>query len=346
MNKSAFYKEYESYLNEYKNRGFLLAWIKLCKVQNSTVPSNLNFPSISIPPKHVVEDELLSALKESDHPTAYVQFFHLYLKNMIIPESDLNFIDESDHRLIYWLLFSIDLIQNSQHLKSIPTYTIHNEAIYTDLIIYINNQKKFINLPQPYSFINMVSKNSFYVIWKTVNPIINFPKYDYQTLITKFDLMELNLTSKLNLIQNSFNNFKNFKSADNEISWIKPTENKQIAWCINYLKKFNFYNFSVFEYSDVSPYEQILITLDSISPSQIIQRTIFIEKMKKSWTQQKYREAGKIKTNYHLPLTKDCKDKLKKLSELMNMSENKLLERLINEKYDLEATDENGKFKF
>lgn len=346
MNKSPFYKEHESYLNEYKNRGFLLAWIKLCKVQHTTVLSNFDLLPISIPPKQVIEDELLSALKASEYPAAYVQFFHLYLKNMIIPESDLSFIDESDHRLIYWLLFNIDSNQNSQYLKNIPTFTIYNDAIYTDLIQYINNQKEFINYPQPYKLINRISKNSFSVIWRKVNPIINFQKYDYQTLITKYDLMELNLTSKLNLIQNSFNSFKNFKSTDNEISWIKPTEKKQIEWCIKYLKKFNFYDSSFFEYSDVSPYEQILITLDSISPNQIIQRTIFIEKMKKSWTQQKYREAGKIKTNYHLPLTKDCKDKLKKLSELMNMSENKLLERLINEKYDLEATDENGKFKF
>ena len=116
MNKSPFYKEHESYLNEYKNRGFLLAWIKLCKVQHTTVLSNFDLLPISIPPKQVIEDELLSALKASEHPAAYVQFFHLYLKNMIIPESDLNFIDESDHRLIYWLLFSIDLIQNSNQL--------------------------------------------------------------------------------------------------------------------------------------------------------------------------------------------------------------------------------------
>ena len=344
MNKDPFYKEYESYFNEYGNRGFFIAWLKFCKVQTPTLI--LSPLPISIPPKQIVEDELLSMLKESDTPAIYIQFFHLYIKNMIISERDLSFIEKSDYRLIYWLLFELNKIQNTQHLKNITILNINNEIFYKDLIQHINYQNNFITHTPQYKLINKISRNSFSILWKTTDPLVNFHKYDYKTLITKYDLWEINITSKLNTIQNSFNNFKNLKSPENEVSWLKPNDKKQIEWSINYLKKFNFYNTSIFEYSDIDQYDQILITLDAISPHQIIQRTIFIEKMKKSWTQQKYREAGKVKTNYHLPLTKDCKEKLSKLSKLMNTSENKLLERLINEKYDLEATDENGKFKF
>jgi len=344
MNNSPFYKKYETYFNEYGDRGFFLAWIKFFKAQNVTVLSSSQ-PIYPLP-KEVIEDELLKYLKELSLPSVYIQFLHLYIKNMIIPEKNLSFIKKSDYRLIYWLLFDLNRIQSTNQFKNPPIYTIQNESFYADLINNINNQNNFIAPPLVNKFFNRISKNSFSVNWNTTTPIINFQKYDYQTLITTYDLLEMDIKSKLNMIQNSFNAFKNFKTPDNEISWINPNEIKQIEWSINYLKKLNLYIPSFFEYSDINQYEQILITLDSTHPHYPLQRTVFIEKMKKSWTQQKYREAGKVKTNYHLPLTKDCKEKLKKLSALMNMNENKLLEKLINEKYDLEATDDNGKFKF
>lgn len=344
MNKPPFYKEYETYFNEYGDRGFFLAWVKFIKAQNATVLASSQ-PIYPLP-KEAIEDELLGYLKKLSTPSVYIQFLHLYIKNMIIPEDSLSFISKSDYRLIYWLLFEANRIQSTYQFKKSSFYTIQNEYFYADLIKNINNQNTFIAFPPAYNFFNRISKNSFSINWKNTTPIIHFQKYDYQALITTYDLLEMDITSKLNMIQNAFNTFKNFKTPDNEISWINPNEKKQIEWSINYLKKLNLYIPSSFEYSDINQYEQILITLDSISPHQVLQRTVFIEKMKKSWTQQKYREAGKVKTNYHLPLTKDCKEKLKKLSALMNMSENKLLEKLINEKYDLEATDENGKFKF
>ncbi|WP_180085322.1 hypothetical protein [Acinetobacter sp. YH12145] len=344
MHKSTFYKKHENFLKEYGDRGFFLAWIKFCKVQNTTTV--LNTVPLAIPPKHVIKDELLSSLEKSNTPSAYVQLFHLFIKSMIIPEDDLSFIQQSDHRLIYWMIFDLNRIQNLQYPNNAPTFSINNDALYSDLIKYIDNQKSFITNIKPYYLINKTANNSYYLSWINTNPHIQNQNYDYQTLIRNYDLFEICIVSKANIIQSSFADFKTLKSTDNEISWIKTDEKAQQAWIIKYLINKKFYNPYIFEYSKVSYYDQILITLDITYPSRTIQRTAFIEKMKKAWTQQKYRDAGKLKIKYHLPLTKSCKEKLKKISELMNVSENKLLENLINEKYNSIATDENGKFMY
>ena len=60
--------------------------------------------------------------------------------------------------------------------------------------------------------------------------------------------------------------------------------------------------------------------------------------MKKSWSQKKFRDAGKTKKPHHLPMTKDSIKKIKKLSQLLNMTEQKIIETLIEEKYQKEAT--------
>ena len=65
--------------------------------------------------------------------------------------------------------------------------------------------------------------------------------------------------------------------------------------------------------------------------------------MRKSWSMQKFRDAGKTKTKHHLPLTKQAKRNLKKLALFKNKSESEILEELINESYLLEMCDDEGR---
>ena len=58
-----------------------------------------------------------------------------------------------------------------------------------------------------------------------------------------------------------------------------------------------------------------------------------ISHLKNAWAQKKFRDSGKTKKEFHLPLTKQSKNKLQKLSSLKNCSESELLEILINECY-------------
>lgn len=68
-----------------------------------------------------------------------------------------------------------------------------------------------------------------------------------------------------------------------------------------------------------------------------------LNSLKKAWQQKCFRDKGGIKKLYHLPLTKQAKSELEKLSSLRNQSENKVIEDLIHQMYLKEMCDENGK---
>lgn len=76
------------------------------------------------------------------------------------------------------------------------------------------------------------------------------------------------------------------------------------------------------------------------------QHYVLTNQLFKAWSQKKFRDSEKTKNMHHLPLTKKAKKELKKLSQVKNLSENLMLEKLINEAYLKEICDENGVSKY
>lgn len=68
-----------------------------------------------------------------------------------------------------------------------------------------------------------------------------------------------------------------------------------------------------------------------------------INTLKKAWQQKQFRDKGGLKKPYHLPLSKKTKSQLEILAEKMNISETKVLEKLIEGAYKNEMLDEKGK---
>lgn len=65
--------------------------------------------------------------------------------------------------------------------------------------------------------------------------------------------------------------------------------------------------------------------------------------LKKAWLQKKTRETDNLKKSNNLSLTKKSRTKLKALAEKINISETKVLEKLIEDAYKNEMLDEKGK---
>lgn len=68
-----------------------------------------------------------------------------------------------------------------------------------------------------------------------------------------------------------------------------------------------------------------------------------VSALKKAWQQKQFRDKGGLKKPYHLPLTKNTKSQLGALADKMNISDAKVLEKLIDDAYKNEMLDENGK---
>ncbi|NCI77309.1 hypothetical protein [Acinetobacter kanungonis] len=353
MQENFNYEEFESYIKNFGERGSFLAWFKYCVVElapqqkNDYLVSLNNGLFITMPSKQVIKEDLLKTVKNSIEPLTYLELFNLYIKNMIIPDDQLTFIGKTDIRLIHWLLFDLKILKNN-FISTQVSLPINNIEDYSNLIDFLLKRAYLYPELSPKMGLsnNSITPNVL-IEWKRNDPSIIFRKDDfYNQLITEYDLLEVDFNTKLTELHKSMYNFNILKTQDEEIEWLIANDEGQISWAINYFKKIKM-NITILDnFENINPYDQLVLMFDNISRSPTLDRTTFITKMKKSWAQQKFRSAGKTKKNYHLPLTNDCKEKLSKLSALFNMSENKLLEKLINDKYQAEAVDKNGKFKY
>ena len=166
-----------------------------------------------------------------------------------------------------------------------------------------------------------------------------------------------NLESKMLLLNDMQKRWSSIIRSENYSKWLVESDVSHIEWTKDYLKKAGIYNNSV--RNDKFPKEtrnHILASLDLIDHpvSEIMndnyinyrssdRKEIIIDKMKRAWSQQKYRSAGKTKKAYHLPLTKKTKAKLEKMAQVQGLSETAMLDILIDRFYDLDYVDVDGK---
>ena len=157
------------------------------------------------------------------------------------------------------------------------------------------------------------------------------------------------------------NNIKNrwfaIKSIDKYSKWLKEDNNEQISWVGNYLLEKELLIKSTYNFTSIKEERaKILASLDLIYidtlqevfgkysvSEETASKTIIIDKMKRAWSQQKYRDAGKTKKPYHLPLTKKTKARLEKMAQVQGLSETAMLDILINRFYELDYVDVDGK---
>ncbi len=141
--------------------------------------------------------------------------------------------------------------------------------------------------------------------------------------------------------------------------WLKKQDAKYLDWIYDYVKK----NTKAFvkltpEVESFKKFSLILATLDTFDLDYIkfyfsdedykpsADKLRFVDNMKRALSQQKYRDAGKTKKPYHLPMTKVTKARLDEMAEVQSTSSTKLLESLINSVYEKEYLDEQGKKKY
>lgn len=147
------------------------------------------------------------------------------------------------------------------------------------------------------------------------------------------------------------------RSVEKYSEWLKENDFKKISWANNYLSEKGLLIKSANNFTSIKEKrEKILVSLDLIDIDafqavidkesifeEIANKTIIIDKMKRAWSQQKYRDAGKTKKPYHLPLTKKTKARLEKMAQVQGLSETAMLDILVNRFYELDYVDVDGK---
>lgn len=139
--------------------------------------------------------------------------------------------------------------------------------------------------------------------------------------------------------------------------WVENADEKQVRWLKKYLEDKGVYISDIQGISSTEYFHSVLLaSLDFIDIKPFIledkkykepdSKKKFIDRMKRSWSQKVHRDSGRAKKQYHLPLAKNTRDRLRKMSMVEGVSESGILEKLINEEYGSKYLDVNGKDKY
>ncbi|MDT8141452.1 hypothetical protein RQ528_27280 [Pseudomonas aeruginosa] len=144
-------------------------------------------------------------------------------------------------------------------------------------------------------------------------------------IVTLIDLWQTDITEKYHKLQYLAQSWRNQKARDKEYEWFKDDDQKSVlAW--EWLNK-NAY-LSVLAKRPFERYVDTLTFFDSanLTPDQ---KSLYLDKIKKRWSQKKYRENLKGKAQYNFILSDKAIANLDKLANLHEISRAKVLEILL-----------------
>ena len=169
----------------------------------------------------------------------------------------------------------------------------------------------------------------------------------YKEFLLNFDSINVDINQKIIFIQNKKIEWEVIKTQEKLINWIDISNKTQLTWSWDYLIKF-YKNINYFypPQSNTDLYNAILASFDNMSYEHISDKKLFMDRMKKTWSQKKFRDSGKAKKPYHIPLTKSTQAQLEKLAEFKNLHKNQVIEELIMKEYEATQLDEKGKSKY
>ncbi|CAB1217965.1 hypothetical protein [Acinetobacter bouvetii] len=229
--------------------------------------------------------------------------------------------------------------------------SINGEEIYKSSLI--NKDKFLINKND----LNWAKdpQNSQLLIF-TINMLLKFNNilfvnlffannYDY--FIDFIDKLNTTKEIKINQINDIKTMWSNLQYKKEHTKWIDSKNKDQINWAWDYLKKsYKLAAFPILPINDIQRYDCIISSIDLIGYLTSEEaKELFLIKMKKTWSQKKFRDSGKIKKPHHLPLTKERHEQLKNLAEYFNKSIPDVLDFIIEKVYTECMTDTDGKPK-
>ncbi|MHC5169524.1 hypothetical protein ACVIAJ_04015 [Acinetobacter johnsonii] len=207
-----------------------------------------------------------------------------------------------------------------------------------------------------YSYFNWIDeedKRLIHIILTTLASNFNIPinigllPKIFDELIITFDALPYDMSTKIHFITNQRDTWGQIRTKDSELNWLDHNNTTQLNWAWEYLGKFNKRinaNINPIENNDLLC--AIQASFDFMSHGYKSDKVLFLDRMKKTWSQKKFRDSGKAKKNYHIPLTKTTQMQLEKLAEFKNLRKDQVIEELILKEYEATQLDEKGKNKY
>ena len=264
--------------------------------------------------------DIHSLIKECLHLLKDDQNMQIQILNKLeifkkIEEYFFSWISDSDIRNLVWVQKKIDLESLNQNLSLFGINKNNQEKTYSKFRLSVSFYK--IDSVEPQS--NNLS---------LLKPILNM--HD----------------KKIKFIDNIKTEWQKWKNLTDSFSkWLENLDQNTLLWCYNYISKKESRSQNINLDTKITPI-MVLVLIDSINFETTDAYIIYIERLKKSWSQYKFKSANKVKNKYHLPLTKQAKIFLEQLAEFKHKSEAEIMEELLKREYQDLMCDERGNLKY
>ncbi len=264
--------------------------------------------------------DIHSLIKECLHLLKDDQNMQIQILNKLeifkkIEEFFFSWISDSDIRNLVWVQKKIDLESLNQNLSLFGINKNNQEKTYSKFRLSVSFYK--IDSVEPQS--NNLS---------LLKPILNM--HD----------------KKIKFIDNIKTEWQKWKNLTDSFSkWLENLDQNTLLWCYNYISKKESRSQNINLDTKITPI-MVLVLIDSINFETTDAYIIYIERLKKSWSQYKFKSANKVKNKYHLPLTKQAKIFLEQLAEFKHKSEAEIMEELLKREYQDLMCDERGNLKY
>ncbi len=244
---------------------------------------------------------MADAIKRNQNPESFEKSIIIARKNAIIPDEITAWIDRDNQRQLIWAIFNLG-----------NPFTLPFQSTPASPARFINSQ---FNPPEM--------------------PLIQTTHVElrYDSIIAALDKWPHNLDYKIEFILNKKKEWAALIEKDSRTNWIDKRNSEQLSWAFNYLQSQGYKNIPT-PTNDSECYGAVMSAFDSMAYYQHpAERTLFIEKMKKTWSQKKYRDSGNAKKPYYLPLSLKTRERLDWLAENYGCKPSEVLEKLISERH-------------
>lgn len=355
------YLKYDSsFFDQLSNRELEFIWnifhLGLPNTPSQGNEINLYNNQVSLPPIPKIKIDLVNYFNKEPKRDLHMKTVRLSIINRLIEIDSLNWIDKNNFQQINFLLSKVKplspyfILNNheKEELIQIPDHKDYQEM--NNYFLPTNYLAHKVDTPKNEKHTTFSNNGSIRISLPTPLPEKR-SKNEFENLIYYIDLLALNIQSKMNFMQRIRIEWQEYIGTYNTLyDWVDPLNENQINWAINYLEKKDrkFNNFLVNK-ENLNKYYELLILFNNthsiFNSSDYIKCIKFYETMKKSWGQQKYRDSGKNKKLYHLPLTKVTHSRLEKLAEIQNMKKEDIIEKLVTKEYS-NYTDDDGNLEY
>lgn len=248
--------------------------------------------------KTIVED----LFDGGGNPSALRLFVDSWSAAYWLPKDELDWISASHQRQLVWLLNELKSVVSATSVdQQAPNYMI--ESLY------------------PY----------------IPEPATALPRQRHDIAIATIDAWPISLHRKQHILNVMRQTWERSRVPWRQTKWLDGKDENQLDWAVEYVTKSNLWQKRGITFTSLQPQDlkekhtYVLSFLDHLYKLSEEFQELFITKMRKTWSQKKYRESEKAKKQVYFSLSDEARQHLRQLEKARKQSKNRIIEDLLSQ---------------